>query len=277
MTVDCTLHACHLPLMALSTQQIEGFIRDGFVKIDEAFPRALARECREVLWRDTGVDEHDPASWTKPVIRLGNYSNPPFVAAANTPALREAFDEIVGEGRWRPLMSMGTFPIRFPSSEPTNDTGWHLDASFALPTDDPNDFLSWRVNLNSKGRALLMLFLFSDVGERDAPTRIRIGSHKVMARELAPLGDDGGKIIGLQSAYAATAGCAEALATGDAGTVYLVHPLTVHAAQAHRGTRPRFMAQPALFPAEPLCLVRADNNYEPVEQAIRDALNMGPI
>ena len=39
------------------------------------------------------------------------------------------------------------------------------------------DFMSWRANIHSKGRALLMLFLFSDVSEQDAPTRIRVGSH----------------------------------------------------------------------------------------------------
>ena len=43
-----------------------------------------------------------------------------------------------------------------------------------------------------------------------------------------------------------------ALATGDAGTVYLCHPFLVHAAQPHRGTLPRFMAQPPLLPRGPL-------------------------
>ncbi|MDF3856529.1 phytanoyl-CoA dioxygenase, partial [Paracoccus pantotrophus] len=42
--------------------------------------------------------------------------------------------------------------------------------------------------------------------------------------------------------------CPEVLATGAAGTVYLCHPFLVHAAQPHRGTRPRFMAQPPLLP-----------------------------
>jgi hypothetical protein len=38
---------------------------------------------------------------------------------------------------------------------------------------------------------LLMLFLFSDVGIDDAPTRIRVGSHMDVARFLAPAGEDG--------------------------------------------------------------------------------------
>ena len=43
-------------------------------------------------------------------------------------------------------------------------------------------------------------------------------------------------------------------------------------AQPHHGTRPRFMAQPALLPREPLRLERTDGNYSPVETAIRRAI-----
>ena len=64
----------------------------------------------------------------------------------------------------------------------------------------------------------------------------------------------------------------EALATGEAGTVYLCHPFLVHAAQMHRGSEPRFMAQPPLHPAEPLQLDRVNGEYSPVEMAIRQAL-----
>ena len=64
----------------------------------------------------------------------------------------------------------------------------------------------------------------------------------------------------------------EVLATGEAGTVYLCHPFLVHAAQRHRGTVPRFMAQPPLHPAQPFQPDRADDDYSPVEIAIREAL-----
>ena len=89
---------------------------------------------------------------------------------------------------------LGSFPVRFPHADDPGDTGWHVDLSFAGEIDDPderNDFLSWRVNVTSRGRALLMLFLFSDVSERDAPTRIRVGSHLDIARLLEPAGDAG--------------------------------------------------------------------------------------
>ena len=67
----------------------------------------------------------------------------------------------------------------------------------------------------------------------------------------------------------------EALATGPAGTVYLCHPFLVHAAQPHRGSTPRFLAQPELPPAEPFQLHRGDSNYAPVELAIRRGLQDG--
>ena len=114
-----------------------------------------------------------------------------------------------------------------------------------------------------------MLFLFSDVGEHDAPTRIRVGSHMPMARYLAPAGEAGRARMVLDDMGA---DCEIALATGEAGTVYLCHPFLVHAAQMHRGKTPRFMAQPDLPPAEPYRLERADGDYSPVEIAIRLAL-----
>jgi hypothetical protein len=241
------------------------FIRDGYLRIEGAFPRATADAAREILWRGTGCDPDDPSTWTKPVIRLGLYVQPPFVEAANTPILHAAFDRLVGTGRWHPVRAMGTFPIRFPSAADPGDAGWHIDVSFG----DAPDYMDWRVNLASRGRALLMLFLFSDVGEEDAPARIRIGSHLEIARRLAPAGEEGLTLRELAANdFAETADCAETSATGEAGTVYLCHPFLLHSAQPHRGTRPRFLAQPPLLPAEPL----SPSGPSPVETAIRLAL-----
>jgi hypothetical protein len=261
-------------LSVLSDAQIRQFIHDGFVKIHEAFPRQLADEGRSILWRDTGCDEADPTTWTKPVIRLGMYEQEPFARAANTPVLRQAFNQLAGPGRWQPRSDLGTFPIRFPSPDDPGDAGWHVDSSFPPDASDATDYLNWRINVFSKGRALLMLFLFSDVGESDAPTRIRVGSHLDVARILAPLGEGGLSLKELVTVpgFAETAARPEVLATGDAGTVYLCHPFLVHAAQPHRGSRPRFLAQPPLMPAEPFLLHRTDGAYSPVEQAIRVAL-----
>jgi hypothetical protein len=255
---------------ALSDAQLTQFVHDGFVRIDHAFPRDLADAGRPILWRDTGCDPSDSTTWTKPVIRLGDYSQSPFAAAANTPVLHRAFDELVGTGRWLPRGSLGTFPVRFPSPEDPGDAGWHIDVSFGH--ENP-DFMSWRANIVSKGRALLMLFLFSDVGADDAPTRIRAGSHLDIARQLSPHGNAGLSLGELAAdGFAGSAHRPEVLALGEAGTVYLCHPFLVHAAQPHRGKEPRFMAQPPLLPRGDLVLDRDDKAYSPIEQAIRLAL-----
>jgi phytanoyl-CoA dioxygenase PhyH len=250
-------------MRAFEPEQIEQFIAEGFIRIDDAFSRAHADAARAILWRATGCDPDDPATWTQPVIRLGMFTQAPFIEAANTPRLHAAFDRLVGQGRWHRPAAMGTFPVRFPSAVDPGDSGWHIDVSFG--TDTP-DFLSWRANIYSKGRALLMLFLFSDVGEHDAPTRIRVGSHADVARQLSPAGEQGLTLQELAADdFATSAHRPVVTATGDAGTVYLCHPFLVHAAQPHHGVRPRFLAQPPLLPVDPENRLRGD--LSPVELA----------
>lgn len=255
---------------ALSAAQIEQFIHDGFIRIDEAFPRELADACRRILWLATGCAEDSPSTWTRPVVRIGEIPNPLFVEAANTPRLRAAYDALVGPSRWLPRGSLGTFPIRFPSPDDPGDCGWHIDVSFG--TEGEPNFLNWRANVVSKGRALLMLFLFSDVGDHDAPTRLRVGSHLDIARRLEPHGEEGLTLGELASTgFAESSHRPVAVATGPAGTVYLCHPFLVHAAQPLlHGDRPRFLAQPPLLPRESLDPWRDDAS--PVERAIRMAL-----
>lgn len=232
--------------LGLTTDQVQSFIDDGFVKIEHAFGTDLAKQGRDALWAEMGLSPDRPEGWVQPVVRLGFKTLRPFVDAANTPRLHNAYDQLVGKDRWLAPNGLGTFPIRFPSPESPGDDGWHVDMSFG--TDNP-DFMEWRANVKSSGRALLMLFMFSDVGPKDAPTRIRKGSHAVIARELLPYGDQGATLRQLSAGgYTSTDDCDIALATGAAGTVYLCHPFIVHSAQPHRGRQPRFMAQPPLLP-----------------------------
>lgn len=247
---------------------VERFLEDGFVKIEGAFPPRVAEDCARLLWQETGYDPADPTTWAEPVRWVSGMAQGPFAAAANSPALHEAFDLLLGEGRWEPRYSLGSFPLRFPHEEEPDDAGWHIEGSY-LPEGE-----SWYfTNLRSKGRALLMLFLFSEVGERDAPTRIRVGSHLDVPSLLEPYGEEG--VSGLDLApklVEASAHRPLTQATGRPGDVYLCHPFLVHAAQPHHGTRPRFMAQPPLHAPVPYELERADGDYSAVEFAIRRGL-----
>ena len=114
-----------------------------------------------------------------------------------------------------------------------------------------------------KGRALLMLFLFSDIGPNDAPTRILVGSHLDVPPLLEPYGEDGLSFIELAQKLTTTLNRDVELATGKAGTVFLCHPFLIHAAQDNKVGSPRFLAQPPLLPAEPINLNRQDEDVFP--------------
>lgn len=252
-----------------SGNYLEQFLEKGYLKIENAFPRETADDCRKILWKATGVNPDDRATWKQPVIRVGEMFDKPFGDAANSPALQAAYDALVGKNNWYRRNSLGSFPIRFPIDDPAPDTGWHVDASF--PGDDPKDYLSWRINIFSTGRGLLMLFLFSDVSEKDAPTRILEGSHLNVARMLAPYDARGLSFMELAGKLDSIPPHHEALATGEAGTVYLCHPFIVHAAQDHRGNEPKFMAQPPLLTKKDFSIDPVSAST-PVELAIVKAL-----
>lgn len=253
-------------IVSLTVSQIDDFVENGFLHLRGAFRRDLADACRDLLWRATGCSPDDPATWNKPVVRIPSMNGPPFSEAANTEPLRQAYDALVGPGRWFPLPGLGGFPIRFPHPDDPGDIVWHIDASFP-PPDRPEstDYSEWRLNLWSDGRALLLLFLFSDVGEDDAPTRIRVGSHLLVPRRLEPFGRAGTVTFWDPPGD----GLAVALATGEAGDVYLCHPFLVHSAQLVRGQRPRFLAEPSLPPVGHLDL----KGSSAIERAIWRGLN----
>jgi hypothetical protein len=276
---DVTFRNCCLVIMpcnhepvkwmdTLTDEQIDQFIGLGYVRIDAAFSAEIAEECRSILWKEMQLDHDKPETWTQPVIRIGEIGLEPFKRASNTNILHRAFNQLAGDN-WVPRTALGTFPIRFPSKEPAGDTGWHVDASF--PGDQPNDYLQWRININSRGRALLMLFLFSDVTDKDAPTIIREGSHLDVAKILAQEDDNGLSFMQLAQMLDGLPKRSEVLAKGKAGTVYLCHPFIVHAAQEHRGNNPRLMAQPPLLTKAEFNISKPIEECCPVERAIKIA------
>jgi hypothetical protein len=62
------------------------------------------------------------------------------------------------------------------------------EGSYAPPAGKPG---RWWVNIRSRARGLLALFLFTDVGRHDAPTRLLCGSHLAVPQFLAPYGEAG--------------------------------------------------------------------------------------
>ncbi|MGV9800033.1 phytanoyl-CoA dioxygenase family protein [Mycobacterium sp. NPDC003449] len=222
---------------------VNEFIRDGFVKVGGAAAVDIADAARELLWRQIGLSPREPESWTQPVVWAADLTGSgPFGQLARSAALAQALDQLCGAGGWVPRHSLGNIPIRFPVSPPAEDRGWHIDRNTLLSGEN------WVVS--GRPHTMTLLTLLSEVGPDDAPTRIRVGSHRdvatVLDAEPVEFFDSGEPVDRVSR------GRPVALATGRPGDMYLVHPFTVHAADVHRGTRPRFMAQAPVVLTEPL-------------------------
>lgn len=165
---------------ALSDEQVGSYQRDGFVLLEGAFPRTLALRCRDLLWDQLDEDRDDPSTWSRPVVRIGSQTDPAFEEAACSPRWVEAIHQVAGPLADPTPWMGGTFAVRFPVEGDPGDDGWHIEGSWTGP-----DGWYW-VNRRSRDRALLMLVLFSDIGDDDAPTRIRVGSHVDLPDVLAP-------------------------------------------------------------------------------------------
>ena len=74
-----------------------------------------------------------------------------------------------------------------PGRRRAANAGYHIEGSYAAPD---GSGAGW-VNIRSRARGLLALFLFTDVGRHDAPTRLLCGSHLAVPQFLAPYGEAG--------------------------------------------------------------------------------------
>ena len=247
---------------------VEGFVRDGYVVVRGAFDQDTAAHCRELIWAELGrrgIREDRPATWPAHA-QIDSPGGEPFTAAASAPALIAACDELVGAGRWTEGIAAGrAVSVRFPSPERGN-AGYHIEGSYGPPGGP------YRCNVRSRGRGLLALFLFGDVGPQDAPTRLVSGSHLYVPEFLAPFEEDGTVSDG--EYWRPSVLCRPVVhATGRAGDVFLCHPFIVHTATwPHTGAAPRMIAQPAVQVPEGFAIDGSDP--APVARAIVAGLEM---
>ena len=220
---------------------LDAFVRDGYVAVRGAVEGETAAACRELIWaamERRGVRRDDPGSWPPLMEGMDDLAGEPFVTAFLAPALTAAYDELIGPGRWERLVrsvDLGeTVVVRFPAEDERANAGYHIEGSYAAPD---GSSAGW-VNIRSRNRGLLALFLFTDVGHHDAPTRLLCGSHLAVPQFLAPYGE-AGTDSDAEFWRPSTLCMTVAHATGRAGDVFLCHPFVVHTATwPHRGSRP---------------------------------------
>jgi hypothetical protein len=246
---------------------LEGFLREGYVAIRGAFEPRTASMCCQAIWgalSGRGIHADDPASWP-PLAEISNLTAEPFTAAGTAPALTAAYDQLIGPGRWTRQVNPGeAVVVRFPSEDRAN-AGYHIEGSYSGPG-------GYWANVRSRARGLLALFLFTDIGPDDAPTRLVCGSHLYVPEFLAPHGEAGTQADA--QLWRPSVLCRPtAHATGQPGDVYLCHPFIVHSATwPHRGATPRMIAQPAIHVRDGFNLDGCDPS--PVAQAIVTGLAM---
>src|ERR1700753_84848 len=109
---------------------IDKFVRDGFVRIEQAVPADVVDACVRLLWDEIDAKPDDRSTWTRPVHWIGHMPQAPFARAATTPVLLDALDALVGPGRYEPRRDgIGAFPLRFPHVEEPDDAGWHIEGA----------------------------------------------------------------------------------------------------------------------------------------------------
>lgn len=244
---------------ALSPAEIEQFVEDGYVVLRAGFPAGVAAAIRERIWHRMGLSPVDPQDWPAKVVYIKEtYDGLPF-AQAYTDRVVGAFDQLLGPGRWIQDGWLGYWPILFPgfAGPPWTppEFGWHVDGGH------------FRRHLWSPDRALLTLFLLSDIDPGDGGTTVSVGSQRLVAQVLADAEPDGlthAELLARANAHPRTE---VREVTGSAGDVVLLHPLLLHAQSENTGTRVRFLTNPYLASRDPLDAT--GERASPVERAMR--------
>lgn len=283
-----------------SKDQVEQFIERGFVKLEEAFPKAQALAAQDFLWtklEDRGIRKDDESTWTEPMVNVRETYDEPVFRACMTERLQDAIEDLVGIGRWADrgrAIGWGWWPVNFSqgADQPWDIPrgGWHWDG------------IQFRHTVTAPDQGLLLLPHFSEVGPHGGGTLVAAGSHEIVARFLArhPEGlelrdalpacnQDHPWLAELTGVTENVNNRVEAFLeqeTADAlgtslrvmettaapGDVVFCHPFLYHAASPNHSGVPRFMCNRTTPLREPMCLNRNDGDYSPVETSIRHAL-----
>ncbi|MFC7622892.1 phytanoyl-CoA dioxygenase family protein [Microlunatus sp. GCM10028923] len=251
----------------ITGDQRDEFRRTGLLRLPGAIERPATRAMVDRIWehlgREHGMQPDRPETWsvTRPT-GLRPVTGRPEFRELGSPAIRAAFDGLLGAGRWTPPRRWGRLLITFPgpSADPWTvpQEVWHNDFTPLTGTPDP--------------RAVQLFVILDDLAPRGGGTLVLTGSHRLVGplirdsedgphprrlrdrlgrdrwlRELwrpaldEPAPDrirrfmiDGGTVGDVDLRVVEL--------TGAAGDAYLVHCDTFHCIAPNRGAVPRIMA-----------------------------------
>lgn len=255
-----------MPFKVFTPGEVEQFIEEGWVILPEAFPRELAAEIRSLVIQKTGCDENDPSTFTQKRIAVNDsFAGDPWMKAC-TPRYEAGLDDLMGEGRWRPIPNLGWWPVMFPGFDDppwrADEANWHIDGGF------------FHHHLDSPEQGMLPIFVFSDIGPGDGGTGIAPGSHKIAARVLRDAIPDGLSQVELgQRVKAYPRQVMEVNA--NAGDIAFLHPFMLHTIGTNCGSKVRVICNPHVNFLERMNVTAEPGKpVSPVEEAIHRALGI---
>jgi hypothetical protein len=252
----------------LGEEQIETFLRRGYVTVPECFTPQDAQPWLDEAWIRLGYDPADPSTWIEQRVHMPSRRRVEVKDFAPR-AWRAACELLGGEERveqpytWGDgfIVNLGVGADREWEPPSRTSDGWHKDGDF------------FRHFLDSREQGLLTLVLWSDIEPRGGGTFVAADSVAPVARLLAHT--PGGVLPDDLDYDALIAQCDEFVEiTGRLGDVVLLHPFVLHAvSQNHRG--PRFITNPPIALLEPMRFDREDPaEHSVVERAVLRALGV---
>jgi len=261
---------CSMSGYFLSTQEVEHFVKYGYVHLTDCFDKDFAERWTTEAFGRLGYAPDDPKTWARSFVHLPNESwlNVRLFAPK---AYRVICQLLGGQERIdQANMVWGNgFIINFsrgaesewvpPSPE---SGGWHKDGDYF-----------WHF-LDSPEQALLVIVIWRDIGQHGGGTFIAPDSIKPVAEYLLahpegvhPFENDFADLIHECHDFREI--------TGKAGDVIVMHPYMLHASSQNHSGIARFITNPPVMLCEPMNFDRPNpQDYSPVERTVLHALGV---
>ncbi|KIJ30671.1 hypothetical protein M422DRAFT_267717 [Sphaerobolus stellatus SS14] len=251
---------------ALSEEQRQHFLEHGWVRIPKAISPENIEKFSSDVWVRLGYDKDDMSTWKQEQIHLPRHREIQWKEF--TPKAWSAICEILGgEDKIDPnlfskcgdslTVNLGTEGWREKTIHPRDLDNWHVDGDW------------FERYLDSGEQALVPLMLFNEVKPRAGATCICEDGLNHMIKWLhdRPQGSttmtdpDGKRAIDVINE------CNKFVElTGEAGDVFLCHPLMPHSASKNHLRVPRFLTNSPVVLKEPLNFNRSNpQEYSLVE------------
>jgi hypothetical protein len=243
-------------------QTLAHFREHGWMRVRQAFTPHAAAAMRDAIWdtlTEAGIDRHRPTTWTveRPTHLQRLKANPVF-RAVGSDVLRAAIDTVLEGQTWETPKDWGAFFLAFPSDMPWGipSSGWHIDAKLDGPLWPSTGVKTFALlgDIVPRGGGTQMVGGSHRLvhrwfqgnppppGARSADMRKRLLAHPYI-RDLHTPGDGEARITRfLEAAEDADGIPLQIVETvGQAGDVFLVHPLIMHVAAPNNAAQPRFL------------------------------------